>query len=85
MRKKIMKKKKINFSKEQKQEMINLIKEYFYQERDEDLGDLAADMILTFFIEKLAPGIYNQGVEDAYAFMSDKLQDVFEIQMNMDI
>ncbi|NLM13502.1 MAG: DUF2164 domain-containing protein [Epulopiscium sp.] len=80
-----MKKKKINFSKEQKQEMINLIKEYFYQERDEDLGDLAADMILTFFIEKLAPCIYNQGVEDAYTFMSDKLQDIFEIQMNTDI
>jgi uncharacterized protein (DUF2164 family) len=51
----IVSSKKIELSKQEKQEMINLIKEYFYNERDEDLGDLAADLILDFFMEKLAP------------------------------
>lgn len=62
--------------------MRSFIKEYFYNEREEELGDLAADMILTFFMEKLAPSIYNKGIEDAYTFMNDKIQDLFEIQIN---
>ena len=62
--------------------MCSFIKEYFYNEREEELGDLAADMILTFFMEKLAPSIYNKGIEDAYTFMNDKIQDLFEIQIN---
>lgn len=78
-------KQKIILNKKQKQEMLNVIKDYFYNEREEDLGDLAADMLLTFFLEKLAPSIYNQGIEDAYTFMNDKIQDLFEIQISNNI
>ena len=60
--------------------MIAAIKEYFLNEREEDLGDLAAALILDFFIEKLAPEIYNQGVQDSYIYMTEKVQDLFEIQ-----
>ncbi len=34
--------------------MIDSIKEYFYNERDEELGDLAAGMILDFFSGKIS-------------------------------
>ena len=60
--------------------MIAAIKEYFLNEREENLGDLAAALILDFFIEKLAPEIYNQGVQDSYIYMTEKVQDLFEIQ-----
>ena len=46
--------------------MIAEIKHYFAKERDEDLGDLAAGMVLDFITEKLAPDFYNQGVDKAY-------------------
>lgn len=71
---------KIKISKEKKEEMILLIKSYFATERDENLGDLAASLILDFFIEKLGPQFYNQGVLDAHAYMSDKIEELYEIQ-----
>lgn len=63
-----------------KDSMISQIKEYFLKEREEDLGDLAAALILDFFIESLGKEIYNQGVQDSYEFMNDKIQDIFEIE-----
>jgi uncharacterized protein (DUF2164 family) len=71
---------KIELAKQEKQEMINLIKDYFYNERDEDL---AVDLILDFFIEKLAPRFYNKGIDDAYQFMSGKIDDIFELQKSV--
>lgn len=71
---------KIELSKEKKDYMIAAIKQYFLKEREEDLGDLAAMLILDFVMEKLAPEIYNQGIEDSYMYINDKIQDVFEIK-----
>lgn len=71
---------KIEISKEKKDGMIDAIKKYFSNEREEDLGDLAAALILDFFIEKLGPEIYNQGIQDSYTYMNEKIQDLFEIQ-----
>ncbi|WP_053217221.1 DUF2164 domain-containing protein [Virgibacillus senegalensis] len=65
---------------QQKEEMTTAIKTYFSEERNEELGDLAASLILDFFMEKLAPKFYNLGIEDAHAYMSSKLEDIFEIQ-----
>ena len=61
--------------------MIDLIKNYFLKERDEDLGDLSATMILDFFTKELAPEFYNQGVYDSYAYMNDKMEDLFSLQI----
>ncbi|CAH2213292.1 DUF2164 domain-containing protein [Tepidibacter aestuarii] len=71
---------KINLSKEKKAKMISSIKKYFQDERDENLGDLASSMILDFFIKELASEFYNQGVSDSYKYMSDRLEELFEIQ-----
>lgn len=71
---------KIKLSKEKRQYMISSIKTYFIKERDENLGDLAAGIILDFFIEKLAPEFYNHGVYDSYKYMSDRIEDLLGIQ-----
>ena len=70
----------MKISKEKKDKMIDDIKKYFLEEREEDLGDLASDMVLDFFIEKLAPEFYNQGVQDAYVYMRDRMEDVLELE-----
>lgn len=70
----------IKFSEEQKEKMMSAIKNYFLDEREEELGDLASGRVLNFFIEELAPEIYNQGVVDAYYYMNNKLEDVLGIQ-----
>jgi len=60
--------------------MIGLIQTYYKKEHDEQIGHLKAMLILDFFMEELAPHIYNQGVEDAHTYLSTKLDDIFEIQ-----
>ncbi|WP_226035381.1 DUF2164 domain-containing protein [Aquibacillus saliphilus] len=73
-------KKKFKLTKTEKQDMVKIIQQYFDEERNEKLGELAATLMLDFFIEELAPKFYNLGVEDAHTYMVDKLDDVFEIQ-----
>lgn len=71
---------KIKLSKERREEMISKIKNYFLEEREEELGDLACGMILDFIIEELSSEFYNQGVYDSYKFMNDRIEDLLEIQ-----
>lgn len=71
---------KIEVSKEIQKDMISEIKAYFLKERGEDLGDLAARLILDFFMEKLGPYAYNQGVFDSYKYMSERTEDLLGIQ-----
>jgi uncharacterized protein (DUF2164 family) len=52
------------------------IQVYFRDEHEEAIGTLKADLILEFFIKELGPKIYNQAIDDAYAFMQDKLIDL---------
>lgn len=74
-------KKKIKLSDENKEAMRSKIVGYFAEERDEDLGELASQLILDFFVDELAPLIYNQGVEDSYSYTRDKLEDLFALQI----
>lgn len=62
-----------------KRQMIDEIKQYFRDERGEDIGDLAALLMLEFFADKLAPQFYNYGIQDAHEFMAQRLEDVFEL------
>ncbi len=69
----------IKISKEARAEMISSIKNYFAKERDEELGDLAAGLVLDFITEELAPEFYNQGVYDSYKFMNLRCEDLLTI------
>ena len=70
----------VNLTKERKAAMIAEIRQYFSKERDEELGDLAAEMILDFITEKLAPEFYNQGVDNAYRYMKEATEDMMGIR-----
>ena len=71
---------KIKINKETREDMISSIKNYFLNEREEDLGDLSSALILDFIIEELAPEFYNQGVQDSYRYMGDKIEDILALQ-----
>ena len=72
---------RLKLESKKRQEMITLIKNYFLNERNEDLGDLASSLILDFFIEELAPEFYNQGVSDSCKFLESKIEDLYTIQI----
>ncbi|MBL4934810.1 DUF2164 domain-containing protein [Clostridium sp. YIM B02515] len=67
-------------TKEQREDMINSIKNYFLDEREEEIGDLASNLMLNFIIEEIAPEFYNKGVYDSYKYMSDRVEDILTIQ-----
>ncbi len=55
----------IHFTKEEKQRMMNDLQHYYEVERGEEIGYIAAEQILDFMLDNIAPTIYNKGVEDA--------------------
>jgi uncharacterized protein (DUF2164 family) len=71
---------KITLKKEIKKNLIEEIKRFFWNERDEELSDLAAEIILDFILNTIGPHIYNVGINDAYAFMSEKIDDLFGLE-----
>ena len=71
----------IKLTKEKKDYMVSAIKNYFFKEREEKIGDLAAALILEFITEELAPEFYNQGVYDSHKFMGVQVEDLLSIQI----
>jgi uncharacterized protein (DUF2164 family) len=70
----------IKVTKERRDDMIAEIQNYFLKEREEEIGNLAAGMILDFILEKIAPEFYNQGVYDSHKYMGDAIEDLLSIQ-----
>ena len=52
---------------ETKKALIDAIKHYFLEERDEEIGNLQASFLLDFVIKEIGPAIYNQAIRDAQA------------------
>jgi uncharacterized protein (DUF2164 family) len=70
----------IKITREKRDEMITALKNYFLNERNEEIGDLRAGLMLDFIREELAPEFYNQGVSDSYTFMQDTIEDLLSIR-----
>ena len=59
-----------------KKEIVEAVQANFRNEQDEIIGELKAEMLVDFFIEKLGPKIYNQAIDDASSFIQGKLLDL---------
>lgn len=66
----------IEFSPERKKQLINDLMMYFEQERDEEIGLLAAEMMIDFLIDKIGGEVYNQALDDAKVWFSKKMDDI---------
>ncbi|AIF49915.1 DUF2164 domain-containing protein [Pelosinus sp. UFO1] len=70
----------INLSKELRKQALDEIKKYFLEKREEEIGQLAAELLLDVMIEKVGAAIYNQGIRDAHTFMSEKIEDLYGLE-----
>ena len=73
--------KKLILEKEFKDKAIEDIKKFFWNERDEEIGDLAAILLLDFFADKLAPVFYNHGIKDAISFLNETTEDMYGLEI----
>ncbi|MGO7211006.1 DUF2164 domain-containing protein [Rhizobium ruizarguesonis] len=69
--------KKIEFSKEEKAEIVSRIRAYFGRELD-PIGALPAEFLLDFFAEEVGPYFYNRGLRDAQAALSTRMEHLAE-------
>jgi len=55
---------------------IASIQRYFEENISEPIGDLAAGLLLNFFVEEIGPAIYNQAIADAQGRMERQVIDL---------
>lgn len=66
----------IEISKQVRADSIASIKRYFQENMAEPIGDLAAGLLLNFFVEEIGPAIYNRAIADAQVRMEQRLSDI---------
>jgi uncharacterized protein (DUF2164 family) len=59
-----------------RKQALKSIKRYFDEKLDGEVGDLQAMLLLDFFLEELAPTVYNQAIMDAQAFFQGRITDL---------
>lgn len=67
---------------DRKAKIIREIVDYFNAKRDEEIGVLAAEEILDFFLEAVGKDIYNKAVEDAKATVKKGLEN---LEIDLDV
>lgn len=61
---------------ETRKKALASIKTYFEERFEEEVGDLQAQLLLDFFLEELAPSVYNKAIADAQAFIQERVVDI---------
>ena len=61
---------------EQRRQFIQELVHYFEEERDEKIGTIAAQELLSFFLERVGAELYNKGILDAKNTLRTKLEDL---------
>ena len=67
---------KIELDEARKARLIAQLQGFFLEEFDEELSRFRAEQVLAFALEKLAPQVYNQAVQDALGFMQQRLDEL---------
>lgn len=68
----------VKIPKEEREQLIQGIQGYFLDEREEEIGELAAGFMLDFFLKEAGPYLYNQGVMDAKKLLQEKVLNMEE-------
>jgi uncharacterized protein (DUF2164 family) len=67
---------KIELSKQARLDAITSIQRYFQENMPESIGNMAAGLLLNYFVEEIGPAIYNQAIADSQARIQQRLSDL---------
>ena len=67
---------RIRLSDDRRAALTRSLQQFFRDEFDEEISAFRAEELLDFFVEKLGPSVYNQGVRDAAGFIQERLTDL---------
>lgn len=74
----------IEFSAEEKQAIIPMIKIYLHEELDKEVGNFDAEFLLDFFTKEIGPFFYNRGLYDAQELLEQRLESITEAIADME-
>jgi len=74
----------INFSKEEKNQMIPLIQQYMDKELNHEIGQFDAEFLLDFFSEQIGGYMYNRALTDVHALLSNHLDTISDSIYNLE-
>ena len=66
----------IQLSKQVRDEAVGSIQQYFERNLPEPIGELAAGLLLNYFVEEIGPAIYNQAIADAQVRLQQRVMDL---------
>jgi len=66
----------IKLPKEEKEQIVRSVQQYFEEERSETIGNLAAEQIVDHMLQLLGPYLYNKAIADARAVVLEKISQV---------
>lgn len=70
-------------SKEDRQQAIESIQRYFRENMGEEIGNIAAESLLGFFLEEIGPLAYNKAVRDVQANLERRILEI-DIEVHED-
>ncbi len=77
------KKNKFEFSsEEERQQRIKDIIGFFQDERGEEIGFLAAEQVLDFFLQTMGEGIYRKALKDIKKLLKSRFDDL-DVELDM--
>jgi uncharacterized protein (DUF2164 family) len=66
----------IELPKQARADAIASIRRYFEENLAEPIGELAAGLLLNYFLEEMGPVIYNRAIADAQARVQQRVVDL---------
>ncbi len=66
----------IELPKHVRTDAIASLRRYFDEQMPEPIGDLAAGLMLNYFLEEIGPAIYNRAIADAQTRMQQRVSDL---------
>lgn len=64
-----------------KEQIIYDLQTFFTEEREEELTGLGAEIMLDFILNTVGPMIYNQALIDAHRLMTEKIDDIYLLEL----
>ena len=67
---------KLEFTSEEKNQIVRKVKMYFEEELDQQIGNFDAEFLIDFFAEEVGAYFYNRGLYDAQALLAQKVDEL---------
>ena len=75
---------KIEFTKQEKDLMIQKVKLYFREELNQDIGTFDAEFLIDFFAEEMGGFFYNRGLYDAETLIGEKVAEISDLLLQLE-